>query len=466
MRKRVDQLGVAEPEIQRSGVRPDRRLAARRQERRRGRRAGRHHRPAVLLRLGAQRPRPQLQAGPTNANVTGGSSGGRRGTGARQPVRRRHAARRSAPTNTGKEHHDGRVLPRRHEDQAGPRRPRRDRGRPAARGRRTRSSASTPRAARSCTVPQGTIVVRAESADDKAPSNRFYVLQDQPALERQRHQEPRAELRQRRPARAASPTSPSTSPTRAASTWQKTTREIAQRGQESFIAGRQRADAASSTSRSCSTTSSSPRRTSTGARTRTASTARRLADLRRLHDQVRPGPGQPAEDRRAADQARADLVVAGLGDARQAGAAPGPDRRHRRASSSSRSSCSSSTACSALIAVGALVVYALYFFALIKLIPITMTLPGIAGLILTIGVAADANIVIFERVKEEMRGGQIRPGRDRDRLQQGPVGDRRRERRHVHGRVHPLHPRHRGRQGLRLHARASARWSRSSPRCC
>ena len=62
-----------------------------------------------------------------------------------------------------------------------------------------------------------------------------------------------------------------------------------------------------------------------------------------------------------------------------------------------------------LIAVGALVVYAIFFFALIKLIPITMTLPGIAGLILTIGVAADANIVIFERVKEELRGGRSIP---------------------------------------------------------
>lgn len=59
-----------------------------------------------------------------------------------------------------------------------------------------------------------------------------------------------------------------------------------------------------------------------------------------------------------------------------------------------------------VIAVGALGVYALLLFALIKLIPITMTLPGIAGLVLTIGVAADANIVIFERVKEEIRGGR------------------------------------------------------------
>jgi SecD/SecF fusion protein len=58
-----------------------------------------------------------------------------------------------------------------------------------------------------------------------------------------------------------------------------------------------------------------------------------------------------------------------------------------------------------MIAVTALIVYAFYFYALIKLIPITLSLPGIAGLILTIGVAADANIVIFERVKEEFRGG-------------------------------------------------------------
>jgi SecD/SecF fusion protein len=59
-----------------------------------------------------------------------------------------------------------------------------------------------------------------------------------------------------------------------------------------------------------------------------------------------------------------------------------------------------------LIAVAGLVIYGIYFFALIKLIPITLTLPGIAGLILTIGVCADANIVIFERVKEEIRNGR------------------------------------------------------------
>jgi SecD/SecF fusion protein len=64
-----------------------------------------------------------------------------------------------------------------------------------------------------------------------------------------------------------------------------------------------------------------------------------------------------------------------------------------------------------VIATAGLLVYAVYLYALIKLIPITMTLAGIAGLILTIGVAADANIVIFERVKEEIRAGRsVRQG--------------------------------------------------------
>lgn len=62
-----------------------------------------------------------------------------------------------------------------------------------------------------------------------------------------------------------------------------------------------------------------------------------------------------------------------------------------------------------VIATFTLLIYAAYFYALIKLVPVTLTLPGIAGLILTIGVAADANIVIFERVKEEARAGRSVP---------------------------------------------------------
>jgi len=61
------------------------------------------------------------------------------------------------------------------------------------------------------------------------------------------------------------------------------------------------------------------------------------------------------------------------------------------------------------VAAIALVIYAILLFALIKLIPITLTLPGIAGTILTLAVAADANIVIFERIKEEARAGRSIP---------------------------------------------------------
>ena len=59
-----------------------------------------------------------------------------------------------------------------------------------------------------------------------------------------------------------------------------------------------------------------------------------------------------------------------------------------------------------VIASFALITYAVLFYGMIKLIPITLTLPGIAGLILTIGIAADSNIVIFERIKEELRAGR------------------------------------------------------------
>lgn len=59
-----------------------------------------------------------------------------------------------------------------------------------------------------------------------------------------------------------------------------------------------------------------------------------------------------------------------------------------------------------LIAALGLLIYAAYFYAAVVLVPITLTLPGIAGVILTIGVAADANIVIFERVREEARSGK------------------------------------------------------------
>lgn len=59
-----------------------------------------------------------------------------------------------------------------------------------------------------------------------------------------------------------------------------------------------------------------------------------------------------------------------------------------------------------LLADLVLVVYILISLSIIRLIPITLTLAGIAGLILSIGMATDANILIFERLKEELRWGR------------------------------------------------------------
>ncbi len=61
---------------------------------------------------------------------------------------------------------------------------------------------------------------------------------------------------------------------------------------------------------------------------------------------------------------------------------------------------------SGLIAVFSLTIYALMILAIFKLIPVTLTLAGVAGFILSIGMAVDANVLIFERMKEELREGK------------------------------------------------------------
>jgi SecD/SecF fusion protein len=59
-----------------------------------------------------------------------------------------------------------------------------------------------------------------------------------------------------------------------------------------------------------------------------------------------------------------------------------------------------------VIATIALAMYALFTFAILKWMGVTMTLPGLAGFILSVGMAVDANILIFERMKEELRAGK------------------------------------------------------------
>ena len=62
------------------------------------------------------------------------------------------------------------------------------------------------------------------------------------------------------------------------------------------------------------------------------------------------------------------------------------------------------------LAAGALIVYGLIVLGTFKLIPVTLTLAGLAGFILSIGMAVDANILIFERLKEELRAGRSLKG--------------------------------------------------------
>ena len=57
------------------------------------------------------------------------------------------------------------------------------------------------------------------------------------------------------------------------------------------------------------------------------------------------------------------------------------------------------------VSVLSLVLYGFFNLALYSLIPVTLTLPGISGLILSIGMAVDANILIFERIREELYDG-------------------------------------------------------------
>lgn len=59
-----------------------------------------------------------------------------------------------------------------------------------------------------------------------------------------------------------------------------------------------------------------------------------------------------------------------------------------------------------LVANFALIIYSIIVLALFVGFNVTMTLPGIAGFLLSLGIAVDANVIIFERIKEELRGGK------------------------------------------------------------
>ncbi len=107
---------------------------------------------------------------------------------------------------------------------------------------------------------------------------------------------------------------------------------------------------------------------------------------------------------------------------------PEPARRRDRDRCSSSSSCSSTTGCRASSRASRSSTTRSWCYAIFRLIPVTLTLAGIAGFVLSVGMAVDANILIFERMKEELRARQVAARRRRGRLQPGLELDPRLER--------------------------------------
>ena len=103
---------------------------------------------------------------------------------------------------------------------------------------------------------------------------------------------------------------------------------------------------------------------------------------------------------------------------------------------------------SGLIADVALILNGLLILAGLALFNATLTLPGIAGFVLTLGIAVDANVLINERVREELGGGQERSRRGGPGLRPGVLDHLRRPRHHADRRLHPAL--HRDRSGARL----------------
>ena len=105
-----------------------------------------------------------------------------------------------------------------------------------------------------------------------------------------------------------------------------------------------------------------------------------------------------------------------------------------------------------LLADLALLLNVVFILAALAALEATVTLPGIAGLVLTLGMAVDANVLINERIREELRLGKDRPSRDRGGLRARASGDSRLEHHDVPVGPHPLPVRIRPSEGLRGHA--------------
>jgi SecD/SecF fusion protein len=401
MRERVDQLGVSEPEIQRSGSDqidvslPDVKNADEAAQQV-GTTAQMYFYDWETNVLGANcKPAPQ------DPNVTGGASAGSGAGGLSQydAVQRASTCpQRNIPNATTNgvfylvDTKAKKVL-------AGPGETRQD----ITQEVQNRSIRRGPDQ-KVLEVKQGNIVVRAEAPDDKTKSNQFYVMQDRPAVSGTDIKNPEQTFDQGTGG-SGQPIVTFDFTSKGRSVWQQTTRAIAQRGQDNFIPGQDPQSAYQHfaivlDNELISAPFIDFQQNPDGIDGRNGSQIQggfTIASAQRLANLLKTGALPIKLDLISASQVSATLGKQALSQGLVAGIA--------------------GFAIVALfmllfyrvlgvIAVVALVVYAVYFFALIKLIPITLTLPGIAGLILTIGVAADANIVIFERVKEEIRAGR------------------------------------------------------------
>ena len=403
MRKRIDTLGVAEPEIQRTGadqidVSLPNVTNADQAAAQVGKTAQLYFYDWETNVLG-----PGCKPAPTDAAVTGGSSAGS-GQGSLTQYAAVERAASCPKTDSGKETTTGSyylVNNKTKKVLAGPQETRPDLDAEIENNKIVQSADTSVVA-----VKPGTIVVQAEGPATGAASDQYYVLKDNPALSGTDITDPKQSFANGAGGSGA-PTVNFSFTDKGVQAWQETTREIAQRGQDSFFGG----DARSAFQHFAivldgklisapyidfqqnpdGIDGSNGSEISGGF---TIKTAQELANLLKTGalpiklDLISASSVSASLGKQALDQG----IIAGLiGFAlvslfllviyRGLG----------------------------LVAIGALGVYAAFLFAIVKLIPITLTLPGIAGLILTIGVAADANIVIFERVKEEVRLGRSIP---------------------------------------------------------
>lgn len=403
MRKRIDAFGVAEPEIQRTGADqidvslPDVTNA--------DQAAAQVGKTAQLYFYDweANVLGPNCKTDPQNATVTGGPASGSGAGGLTRYEAVMRASKCPADTS-GKATTNGQyflVNSKTKSVLAGPQESEADLNREIS-DKKIKTGPDT----RVVKTSSGALVVRAEKGKNGKPSAKYYVLRDQPALGGIDIKDPKQSFS----GGASGSGAPSVTfnfTDKGRATWEKTTRAIAQRGQANFFGGNPQQNFQHFAIVLDDELISAP-----------------YIDFQQNPDGISGATGSEISGGFTIKTAQdlANLLKTGalpikleLISASSVSATLGRQALHQGLIAGMAGLILVSLfllvfyRVLGVIAIAALGVYAIFLFALVKLIPITLTLPGIAGLILTIGVAADANIVIFERVKEEIRSGRAVP---------------------------------------------------------